>query len=484
MVISIYTTSLIYLKTFAVLKYFINLQQVLEIKNTATKVPFSIDIIIKGMPEITYAFSKEGKLLSWNNNLEHIFGYSKKELDNKFVSEFINKPDKERVVEKFMAILAEGDGQDRIIEYNIQTKAGKVIPILALRSLIVVDGIDYIIGIAIDISNLKNNKTKLESHVAEIVLLKNQLQKYYQKIEKMNQAEIQLKEKIYLNAKNFSNKLIDNLPGIFYLYEKKGGAFYLKKWNENYTLDLGYQDDEILNAQPHLFFTEKEYEKAEKAIQQIFTTGSTRVEIYTTHKNGTQIPYFYQGYRFENNNKIYFMGVGIDISSRYALEKKQKLQQIEKQKAKKKSEADKRELIASALQISKTTQFIENTTKLIDDLLKKQTKTASETKIYNDLVHIRKSLKLEVTKQDNWEVFKLRFTEVHQDFFSNLKTKHPLMTKSEIKFCAYLKIHLSSSQIASIQNVTKEAIKKTRYRIRKKIKLPSKDSLENYVLKF
>ena len=446
------------------------------------KVPFSIETIIQGMPENAYIFSKEGKLLTWNKNLEITTGFSKDELKNKFISEFIYEPDKERVVKKFMEILAEADNNERTIEYSIRAKSGKIIPILALRSLVIIEGKEYIIGIAINLSNLK--KEKLDAHINDIIHFKNQLQDYYRKIEKMNQAEIELKEKLFLNAKNFNSKLINNLPGIFYLYEKIGDKFFLKKWNKNYSTDLGYPDDEILNMQPHQFFTKKEFKKAEKAIIEIFTTGATRTEIYTTHKNGKQIPYSYQGYLFEDKGREYFMGVGIDISYRYALEEEQKQQQIEKHKLKEKSNENKRELIATALQISKTAKIIKHTLKHIDELLKKQEEIDPKTEICNNLVHIKKDLELQISQQNNWEVFKSRFKKVHKGFFNNLKKEHPSLSRSELKFCAYLRIHLSSSEIASALNVTYEAIKKTRYRIRKKLEMSPKDSLEDYIVKF
>ncbi len=107
-----------------------------------------------------------------------------------------------------------------------------------------------------------------------------------------------------------------------------------------------------------------------------------------------------------------------------------------------------------------------------------------ETNICDDLNVIKQELNLQISQQDNWEVFKLRFKEVHKDFFNNLKDKHPDLTKSELKFCAYLRIHLSSSQISRVLHITNEAIKKSRYRIRKKLKLSPKDSLEDYIAGF
>jgi len=113
-------------------------------------------------------------------------------------------------------------------------------------------------------------------------------------------------------------------------------------------------------------------------------------------------------------------------------------------------------LLATALQISKTSKIIESTLKHIDQLLKDH----SETDVCNNLILIKKDLELQNTEQDNWEIFKLQFTEIHKDFFNKLKAKHPALTKTESKFCAYLRIHLSSSQISSVLNVTNEGIKK------------------------
>ena len=447
---------------------------------SSTTVPFSLEKIIKGMPEHAYVFSEEGKLLTWNKNVEILSGYSEDELKNKFVSEFIYEGDKERVIKKFMELLAEGDDKERVIEYRLEAKSGKVIPVIAMRSLLVVEGDKYMVGILIDISKIKNNKEKLNTHIAQINHVKTQLQDHYRKIERLHQSEIELKERLHFNTNAFNSKLINNLPGLFYAYEKVGEKFVLKKWNKNYTLDLGYSDEELVNKEAHQFFTKKEYEKVKVGVAKVFTSGKAQVEYYTLHKSGKQIPYFYEAYPFEDKGRQYFIGIGLDISGRYALEQKQKRQEREKRKAKKILDANKRELVATALQVSKTSKIIETTLKRIGQLLEKH----SETDVCDDLLQIRKDLELQSTEQDNWEVFKLLFTEVHKDFFNKLKAKHPALTKTELKFCAYLRIHLSSSQISSILNVTNEGIKKTRYRIRKKLDLSPKDSLEDYISTF
>jgi PAS domain S-box-containing protein len=245
---------------------------------------------------------------------------------------------------------------------------------------------------------------------------KSQLKEYYSKIENMNQAEIQLKEKLFINAKNFSNKLINSLPGIFYLYQKKGDNFFLKRWNDNLELSLGYTKEELYDMQPFQFFSEKEYMKIEKAINQIFTTGVVQISSHIITKSGIEIPYFYKAYIFENNENAYFMGLGLDISLQLKLEQEKKQEKAEKHKAQKKLVSKEKELITTALQISETSKLISSTLKRIDKLAYKN----KDSKIVEELVNIKKDLHQQSTEQDNWEVFKLQFIEVHNDFFSNL----------------------------------------------------------------
>ena len=234
--------------------------------------------------------------------------------------------------------------------------------------------------------------------------------------------------------------------------------------------------------QPYQFFTKKEYIKVEKAIMQVFTTGVTQVKAPIIHKDGRQIPYIYQAYVFEDKGRKYFLGVGMDTSEQDALERRHQRQEREKRKAQKILDENKRELVATALEISRTSKTIEYALQRIDDILLNYTE--SETDICNNLIHVKNDLKLQIKGQDNWEIFKLRFTEVHKDFFGRLKINYPALTKSELKFCAYLRINLTSSQIASALNISNEGIKKTRYRIRKKLNLTRKDSLEDYIGKF
>lgn len=140
----------------------------------------------------------------------------------------------------------------------------------------------------------------------------------------------------------------------------------------------------------------------------------------------------------------------------------------------------KKELIITAVQISKSSHIIKSTLRILNNLIQKH----AGNECSNDIIEIQNHLRLQIQNQNEWELFKRRFTEVHPDFFVRLKKEHPELSMTEIKYLAYFRINLSTSQIASSLNVSYEAIKKSKYRIRKKINLQRNKTLEEYILIF
>lgn len=80
----------------------------------------------------------------------------------------------------------------------------------------------------------------------------------------------------------------------------------------------------------------------------------------------------------------------------------------------------------------------------------------------------------EAEKQDgDWEQFAIHFDEVHNNFLKNLKAKFPELTPSDLKICAYLKMNLSSKEIAQLLNISLKGVEVARYRLRKKLNMAS-----------
>jgi ligand-binding sensor domain-containing protein len=65
----------------------------------------------------------------------------------------------------------------------------------------------------------------------------------------------------------------------------------------------------------------------------------------------------------------------------------------------------------------------------------------------------------------------MHFNNVNNEFFNKLKDRYPDLSPNDLKFCAYLRMNLSSKEMAQLMNVTIKAIEVGRYRLRKKLSL-------------
>jgi ligand-binding sensor domain-containing protein/DNA-binding CsgD family transcriptional regulator len=84
----------------------------------------------------------------------------------------------------------------------------------------------------------------------------------------------------------------------------------------------------------------------------------------------------------------------------------------------------------------------------------------------------------------NWEQFAVHFDKVHSDFLVSIKAAYPNLTPSELKLCAYLRLSLSSKEIAQIMNITMKSVELGRHRLRKKLGISPNVNLFNFLLNF
>ncbi len=81
-------------------------------------------------------------------------------------------------------------------------------------------------------------------------------------------------------------------------------------------------------------------------------------------------------------------------------------------------------------------------------------------------------------------VFDEHFTEVHEDFFRRLKRTFPNLSPGDLRLAAYLKMNLSSKEIAPLLRISLRGVENKRYRLRKKMNLPADEPLQDFLLKF
>jgi DNA-binding CsgD family transcriptional regulator len=83
---------------------------------------------------------------------------------------------------------------------------------------------------------------------------------------------------------------------------------------------------------------------------------------------------------------------------------------------------------------------------------------------------------------EDWDRFALYFDQVHNNFLHILKTKYPQLSPTDLKLCAYLRLNLSSKEIAHILNISLKGVEVSRYRIRKKLGLPTETNLYDFLI--
>jgi len=77
----------------------------------------------------------------------------------------------------------------------------------------------------------------------------------------------------------------------------------------------------------------------------------------------------------------------------------------------------------------------------------------------------------ENTDDSDWKNFEYYFNQVYESFYEKLNQINPNLTANDRKLCAYIKLQMSTKEIASLTNTTARSIEVARYRLRKKLNI-------------
>ncbi len=131
---------------------------------------------------------------------------------------------------------------------------------------------------------------------------------FEKKIAELEQ-EVQL-----LNTQNqFFELLINNLPGLFYLFDSD---FKVHKWNKNVETVTGYSSEEVQIRHVFDLFTGNDLTQIQNSIEDTFLQGAAYTEAILKTKDDRRIPYYFTGASTTLDDKKFLIGMGIDISKR------------------------------------------------------------------------------------------------------------------------------------------------------------------------
>jgi len=153
------------------------------------------------------------------------------------------------------------------------------------------------------------------------------------------------------------------------------------------------------------------------------------------------------------------------------LEAEQKIIKLEKDQLEKEMANNNRELAATTMSLIKKNEFLSS----IKDKLKNSQDRGEVKSVIN-------TIDKDISEKDTWNFFKKAFSNADKDFFQKVKGQHPDLSANDLKLCAYLRLNLSSKEIAPLLNISVKSVEIKRYRLRKKMDLGRETNLTDYIL--
>ena len=117
----------------------------------------------------------------------------------------------------------------------------------------------------------------------------------------------------------------------------------------------------------------------------------------------------------------------------------------------------------------------------LSGIIGKDTPKSSINKMIKD---VRRSIQRNIKEDENWEKFEENFNLVYDNFMKKLTEQFPDLKANDKKLCAYLRMGLSSKEMASLLNTTLRSIETARYRLRKKLNLKQGQNLTSFIQNF
>ncbi|MEM8896329.1 MAG: triple tyrosine motif-containing protein, partial [Bacteroidota bacterium] len=138
-----------------------------------------------------------------------------------------------------------------------------------------------------------------------------------------------------------------------------------------------------------------------------------------------------------------------------------------------------RELANSTMHLISKNEFISKIKTQLDNLAH-----TSSIATGKELKRIAREIDKNISFDDDWKQFEIHFDQVHGDFSRRLKAAFPHLTNQDMKLCAYLKLNMTTKEIANMLNITVRGVELSRYRLRKKLELDRSVNLTDFILGF
>ncbi len=162
---------------------------------------------------------------------------------------------------------------------------------------------------------------------------------------------------------------------------------------------------------------------------------------------------------------------------RQVLESEREIIRLKAEKLQTQIEHKNRELAAIAMQIAHKNDVL-NKLKLRLEVIAKGINPLTQ----KDMLELIHNIDNDLRMDKDWQRFERHFDEVHSGFTKKLKELYPELTPSELRLCTYLRLNMTTKDIAQLLNISVRGVEISRYRLRRKLKLDSDTNLIDFML--
>ena len=181
---------------------------------------------------------------------------------------------------------------------------------------------------------------------------------------------------------------------------------------------------------------------------------------------------FYTQYHEERHQKIITENnILLELKE---LENEQKIMKIKNEQLIQDVDKKSKELAVSTMNLIKKTELL--------NIIKGDLKSSTDSSTNRSIKAVISTINRNVNEENTWNVFKEAFDSADNNFLKKVKESHPALTPNDLRLCAYLRLNLSSKEIAPLLNISVRSIEIKRYRLRKKMNLPHEMGLVEYLL--
>ncbi len=157
--------------------------------------------------------------------------------------------------------------------------------------------------------------------------------------------------------------------------------------------------------------------------------------------------------------------------------KNEKLE-MEVQRNKAELESKSKELAAFAMQITNKNEILNQIKVKLEKIQQKMLHEQSKKQVSE----VIKTINEDMLREDDWDKFEVHFDQVHEDFLKRLRTNFPTLTPKDLRLCAYLRMNLSTKEIAPLLNISVRGVEISRYRLRKKFDIERIENLTEFLM--